>query len=279
MTTPWVLDLRDPACLDRRMAGGKGAGLAALARAGLPTLPGFVVTTAAFLVAGGRTPGRLPGLAAAVAEQARALGSGCYAVRSSARAEDGAEASWAGVLETCLGVPADRLLRAVARVWRSASGPRARAYRTRGPAGVAVVIQPLAPARASGTCFTAAPLRARTPLVVVEAVAGLGAPLVGGRLSPDRYLFDRRTAVLLEARPARQPWMLAVPDGTGRAAAPLRARLAPAAAAAPKLPLAAARRVARLALAAERRLGRPQDIEWVWAGGDIALVQARPLTG
>lgn len=268
-----VLDLAVRAALDPALAGGKGAGLARLARAGFPTLPGFVVTTAAFHAAGGRAPARVPGLAAAVRVHLARLPAGPYAVRSSAVAEDGREASFAGVLDTRLGVPAARVLRAVGTVWRSAAGPRARAYDHGARPVLAVVVQPLAAARAAGTCFTASPLGARTPLVVVEAVAGLGAPLVGGAVTPDRYLLDRRTGIVLEARTAPQPWRL-----VRTRAGLLRQRLAPATAEARKLPLAAVRRVARLALAAERRLGGPQDVEWVWTGDAVALVQARPLT-
>jgi pyruvate,water dikinase len=269
----WVVSLADRAALDPTVAGGKGAGLARLARASLPTLPGLVVTAAAFRAGGGRAPGRVAGLAEAVRARLTPLGRGPFAVRSSAVAEDGPGASWAGVLDTRLGVPAAGVLRAVGAVWRSAHGARARAYAGRRAPELAVVIQPLAPAAAAGNCFTASPKAARVPLLVIEAVAGLGAPLAGGTLTPDRYLVDRATGVVLDVRLAVQPWRLAPgPQGL------VRARRAREAAPAPKLPLAVVRRVARLALAAERRLGGPQDVEWVWTGEQVALLQARPLT-
>src|SRR5689334_10729193 len=98
---------------DRNLAGGKGANLGELVRAGFPVPPGFVVTTAAYravlgesgvgeslaalveadapgsemrhLFSATRIPGQLRGdIAAAYA----ALGSGPVAVRSSATAED-----------------------------------------------------------------------------------------------------------------------------------------------------------------------------------------------
>jgi pyruvate,water dikinase len=269
---PLVLSLRDRHALDPSVAGGKGAGLARLARAGLPVPPGLVLTTEAFRLAAGRAPGRVPGLARALHAARRRLGRGPYAVRSSAAAEDGSGRAFAGVLDTRLGVPAGDLLRAVRAVWASAGSARARAYGAR-PGAVAVVVQPLLRARAAGTCFTAVPRLARTPLLVVEAVAGLGAPLVAGDLTPDRYLVDRRTGIVLEARPARQPWAL-VP---ARGGAPRRRRLDEATASAAKLPLAAVRRLARLALRLERQAGVAQDIEWVETDDGLALVQARPL--
>lgn len=268
----WVVNLADGAALDAAVAGGKGAGLARLARASLPTLPGFVVTTDAFRAAAGAAPRQVAGLPRAVRAQLARLGRGPFAVRSSAPAEDGRDASWAGVLDTRLGVPAAGVLRAIGVVWQSAHGPRARAYAGRRPPELAVVVQPLAAATAAGICFTASPRSARTPLVVVEAVAGLGAPLADGTLTPDRYLVDRATGVVLDARPSAQPWAL-VPGRRGL----VRVRLARGAAA-PKLPVAVVRRVARLALAVERRFGGPQDVEWVWTGETVTLVQARPLT-
>ncbi len=272
-----VVDLADRTALDPAVAGGKAAGLARLARAGFPTLPGFVVTAAAFRAAAGRPPSRVPGLGAAVREHLAHLGPGPFAVRSSAAREDGQAASWAGIFDTRLGVRAAAVMRAIGAVWRSSTGTRARAYGGAEAPVLAVVVQPLGAARAAGTCFTASPREARTPFAVVEAVAGLGAPLVGGLLTPDRYLVDRATGIVLEARPARQPWRLAV--GRASPARPLvRERLAADQAIAPKLTLDAVRRIARLALAAERRFGGAQDVEWIWTGDAVLLVQARPLT-
>src|SRR5207249_9355237 len=51
-----------------------------------------------------------------------------------------------------------------------------------------------------------------------------------------------------------------------------------AAASPPALPDRALRRLARLGAAIERHFGRPQDVEWAWAGGELFLLQARPIT-
>jgi pyruvate,water dikinase len=46
----------------------------------------------------------------------------------------------------------------------------------------------------------------------------------------------------------------------------------------PALPDRALRRLARLGAVIEQHFGRPQDIEWAWAGGEPFILQARPMT-
>ena len=116
----------DPADL-----GGKGASLARLVAAGLPVPDGFVVTVAAFraYAAAGSMPADV---AAAVDAAYAALGRPAVAVRSSATAEDLAEASFAGQQDTFLDVSgADEVLAAVERCWASLVTERAMVYRAR----------------------------------------------------------------------------------------------------------------------------------------------------
>src|SRR5947208_13619377 len=127
-------------------AGGKGANLGGLRRAGFPVPDGFVITTAAYALAAeasgatGETPAsarvRLiaspvpAGIAEAVREAYRALGSPPVAVRSSATAEDLPEASFAGQQDTILGTSGEEaLIDAVRRCWASLWNERAVAYR------------------------------------------------------------------------------------------------------------------------------------------------------
>jgi pyruvate,water dikinase len=147
-------------------AGGKGANLGELMRAGLPVPPGFVIGApayAAFCDSGGlrgRIAARLASLdtadTGALAEASRdvrgmmhdepmpedvevaireayaalAGKDGPVAVRSSATAEDTESASFAGMNETFLNVRgADALVDAVRRCWSSLFGQRVIAYR------------------------------------------------------------------------------------------------------------------------------------------------------
>jgi hypothetical protein len=110
--------------LDPALVGGKAVNLARMLDADLPVPDGFVVTTVAFNA--GRERSVIP---EPIAEQIRSayadMGSPLVAVRSSATAEDMAEASMAGQYETYLniGSPAvsSRLSCSAGRARRSAS--------------------------------------------------------------------------------------------------------------------------------------------------------------
>src|SRR6266542_1356345 len=99
-------------------AGGKAHGLRHILRAGLSVPSAWC----ALPVTGDRA---LRALADALAQR----GIGRVAVRSSAADEDGAVHSFAGIHDTLLAVPLDRLAEAVAAVATSALSDRARAYR------------------------------------------------------------------------------------------------------------------------------------------------------
>src|SRR5262249_7096310 len=115
---------------DGEAVGGKGLSLAVLARAGLPVPPGFCVTAAVHRRAD--SAGLSEHLRQEIAGAYRHLGGGFVAVRSSATAEDGEAASFAGQQETYLGiVGAGEVCAAVERCWASLESERARAYRRR----------------------------------------------------------------------------------------------------------------------------------------------------
>jgi hypothetical protein len=238
-----LVNLDDPACEAPALAGNKAATLAALRRAGFEVPPGVVVPADALGVAD-----ELPQtIKAALRNMPERLGSGPWAVRSSSTAEDTERASFAGQFETVLGVNVDGLADAVLRVGRSGLSDRVKAYRgDRGPASVAVLIQPMIPAAAAGVAFTADPVTGHHR-TVIEAVEGLGERLVSGAASPERWSVEQDGSV--EA-----------PSG-GTA-----------------LDAEQARAIGDLARGVEEHFGRPQDIEWAIAGGSLWLLQARPIT-
>ena len=97
---PWVERLDQIGRDDLSLAGGKGANLGELIRAGIRVPEGFVVTTAAYAAStGGATPAELE---RAITDAYRALGVGRVAVRSSATAEDLPGAAFAGQQDTFL---------------------------------------------------------------------------------------------------------------------------------------------------------------------------------
>ena len=147
-----------------------------------------------------------PELAAALREAYATLGQPPVAVRSSATAEDLPELSFAGQQDTFLHViGAEALLEAVVRCWSSLWTARAIGYRARygfphGEVALAVVVQEMVPAEASGVLFTANPLTGVRTQTVIDATLGLGEALVSGQVEPDHYVVDTAKGEILEKR-------------------------------------------------------------------------------
>jgi phosphohistidine swiveling domain-containing protein len=228
--------------------GGKAAALVRLVAAGFDVPPFVTLTPAAFAIEGLNAQGR-----SALADAIASLGAGPFAVRSSAREEDGACHSHAGQFLSLLGVAGVDLPGACAQVWQSGMTEGLRAYRrSRGldpeAGGPAVIVQRLVAARAAGVAFSADPVSGRRDRIVLSAVAGLGDRLVGGEVDGASYVLDKATGALL-TEPAGGP--LTVPD------------------------LAALRDAV---LRIEAVFGGAQDVEWAFEGARLLILQARPIT-
>jgi pyruvate,water dikinase len=264
---------------DLAEVGGKGANLGELTGAGLPVPDGVVLTTAAYrayVAADGVLP---EDVAAAVREAYREVG-GAVAVRSSATAEDQADASFAGQHDTFLNVrDADGVQAAVLDCWASLWTDRAKAYRAeRGiepdAVALAVVIQRMVPAESSGVLFTANPANGRRDQVVVSAAWGLGESVVGGLVSTDDHVVDKATGRLVSRRVADQAEMTVYSDGAGTEQRAVPVDLGGKAV----LDDAAVAELTRLGVRIEEHFGVPQDVEWARAEGRFHIVQSRPIT-
>ncbi|WP_342372462.1 PEP/pyruvate-binding domain-containing protein [Propioniciclava soli] len=288
-----VLPLADVGREDIRLAGGKGANLGELLRAGFPVPDGFVVTTAAFddSSAGSGSGGSGSGgsgsvrpvsdaLAGVVAAAYASLGGGPVAVRSSATAEDLPTASFAGQQDTYLGVVGtDAVVDAVARCWASLFTERAVAYRAAaeragrdapGHLSMAVVVQLLVEAEVAGVLFTAHPVTGRRDESVITAAWGLGESVVGGTVEPDEFVVGAdRIRVTMGSK---QSMTVATDGGVTQRPTPDDRRRART------LTDDQARALASLGARIAAHFGSPQDIEWVLAGGEFQIVQARPIT-
>jgi pyruvate,water dikinase len=250
--------------------GGKAAALARLRGLGLPVPDGFCVTVEGFARRGGE------GFAGALAAAWERLGTAAAAVRSSAAGEDGARASFAGLHATRLGVTSAAAV-AAALDELAASAAAAAGYRARrglgDPTGMAALVQRLVAAEVAGVAFTRHPLTGEQ-VTVVEASWGLGEAVVAGLVTPDRFTVSPAGAVVVDAVGGKEVAVVAAADGDGVR----RVEVEPARRVRPCLDAAAARAVAGLARACERRLGAPQDVEWALAGGRLYLLQSRPIT-
>ncbi|MFC4061765.1 PEP/pyruvate-binding domain-containing protein [Planomonospora corallina] len=285
---------------DLATVGGKGASLAALARAGLPVPGGFHITTAAYraftadfradilaaasagdagriasLFAGREVPGPI---AAEILAAHAALGEDvAVAVRSSATAEDLPTLSFAGQQDTYLGVRAEGLLEAVKRCWASLWNARAIAYRDRNgvphaDVALAVVVQELVDADAAGVMFTADPVTGDRGRTVINASWGLGEAVVGGHVTPDTVVVAGG-AVAEERTGDKSTMTVRIPGGTRQEPVPQDMRRAPVLTGTQALTLAA------LGARVQELYGAPVDVEWARHGGAFAIVQARPVTG
>jgi len=287
VSTPAVVWLGEATCGDCRVLGGKAGTLCRLA-AEYPVPPGFCVTAAAWAEARAGAglngavlpPWLAPEVQAAYARLAEVAGIAApsVAVRSSALDEDGAGTSFAGQHESYLNVIGpEAVVRAVAACWASARSDRALAYRRRhglpAQSPVAVLVQLLVPADVSAVVFSANPVTGARDEIVINASWGLGESIVGGTVTPDTYIL-RKTGPAVRSRTLAEKRRMTVPagDGTHEVEVPrfLRTRAA--------LTDAQAAEMAALALSLERRMGGPVDVECAVHGGQLYLLQCRPIT-
>ncbi|MCI0394289.1 MAG: hypothetical protein L0332_36035 [Chloroflexi bacterium] len=309
----FVVSLEAIGQVDAHRAGNKAATLGLMQAAGFPVPPGVCVTTEAFHLAmaahwpavqaalrglDGQDPAgadqvaraidrllsglRVPGTVMAALDDALAAisaGGAGLAVRSSATAEDRTDASFAGQYATVLGVSAAGLHQAIRACWCSFFSANALAERARrgllqADEGMAVLIQPMIVAECAGVCFSVDPVRQRRDRLVISAAWGLGAGVVDGSVPADtawvrrqdfqvekQHIVEKSAQISLSPAGGIRP--VAVPAEKRRAAC---------------LPAAWLPRIAQFTLAAELLCGRPQDVEWAIAGGQVWVLQSRPLT-
>src|SRR5262245_26556761 len=121
------------------------------------------------------------------------------AVRSSATTEDAADASFAGLQDTYLWVKGtDEVLRMVRRCWASLYSVESIGYRrSRGVpehnVAMAVVVQTMVDARSAGVMFTRSPTTGDRSIIAIEGAWGLGSAVVGGEVTPDRWVVSKIT--------------------------------------------------------------------------------------
>ncbi|WP_234186733.1 PEP/pyruvate-binding domain-containing protein [Shinella sp. NM-101] len=203
------------------------------------------------------------------------------AVRSSATAEDAAGASFAGEYDTFVGMRGiDEVALYVRRCWASAYTARSMAYAWKNgiqPTEVemAVVVQKTVNARSAGVMFTLSPLSGDRSRIVIEAAYGLGLSVVGGEVTPDRYVVGKVGLGLVEQVLGEKA--IEYIDGTTTAEVSAERRAAFC------LSEEEAVALARLGKSLERQHGHPVDVEFAIdrdlpAGANLILLQCRPET-
>ena len=267
---------------DLSHVGGKGLNLGKLIRAGFPVPNGFCVTTDAYRLSvqglseqnenSIKNIGLSPELVSEIRTAREKLQTTTVAVRSSATAEDLAEASFAGQQDTFLNVTSDELLDALKACWASLWSERATAYRQtqkiadKGLA-MAVVIQEMCESDVSGVLFTAAPFNENAS--IIESNWGLGESVVSGAITPDSFHVSRETGEVLERNVATKREMVTA-TGVNEVATTQQD--------VPSLTDAQLKALTQLGMQVETYYGQPMDIEWALTEGQFVLLQSRYIT-
>ena len=217
----------------------------------------------------------------------------CFAVRSSATAEDLPDASFAGQQETYLNITgADNLIDAVKRCFASLYNDRAISYRVHQgfvhaqvalSAGIQRMVR--SDSGASGVMFTLDTESGFRDVVFINAAYGLGETVVQGSVNPDEYIVHKpmlrlgKRAVIRKNLGEKAIRMVF----TAQTAADRSTRIEDVPTALRQqfaLSEAETLELARYALIIEEHYGRPMDIEWGRDGldGKLYILQARPET-
>lgn len=207
------------------------------------------------------------------AEPAAAL----WAVRSSSPEEDLEGSSFAGGYETILGVNRDRLEEAIHQTFASCLDLRIVIYKRQAGFSVtdpkiAVVVQKQIASDVSGVGFSLNPLSNDFDEAVFNSNWGLGETVVSGTVTADTFIVNKVSKKVLERRLGKKEtsiWLL--PEGSTVERVDDRHN---------QLTLSdrLLRSLSNLITQVETFYKQPIDIEWACAGGQLYLLQARPIT-
>jgi pyruvate,water dikinase len=203
------------------------------------------------------------------------------AVRSSATTEDASDASFAGLQDTYLWVSGvEHMLDRVRACWASLYSVESISYRRhRGIAesevAMAVVVQSMIAARTAGVMFTRSPTTGDPSVITIEGSWGLGSAVVGGEVTPDRWVVGKITGEIsvrdISGKHIEHRRAAAGGVETAEVEPERRARAC--------LSDAEIEQLRQIARKVERHYGCAQDIEWaIDARGSLSLLQSRPET-
>ncbi|HEU5295805.1 MAG TPA: PEP/pyruvate-binding domain-containing protein [Burkholderiaceae bacterium] len=208
------------------------------------------------------------------------------AVRSSATAEDLADASFAGQQDTYLWIRGiDEVLHHMRRCISSLYTGRAIAYRANkgfddASLAISVGVQKMANAYTAGVMFTLHPGSGDRSVIVIDSNFGFGESVVSGEVTPDQFVVNKVTLDIID-RTISHKLVCVTVDPKAQAARTF------------EVPFERQRvqsliddeitELAWMGKKIEQHYGRPMDIEWAVdkdlpAGGNIFILQARPET-
>ncbi|MDP3882410.1 MAG: PEP/pyruvate-binding domain-containing protein [Nanoarchaeota archaeon] len=297
---------------DVAIAGGKGASLGEMTKAGISVPPGFVILSEAFerfleetdlnveldsilhkvnhneihtvenaseeikaLILREEMP---QDLEKEILQEFKALNASFVAVRSSATSEDSSTAAWAGQLDSFLNTTQDSLIENVKHCWASLFTPRAIVYRfekdlNKQKISVAVVVQKMVQSEVSGIAFSVHPVTQDYNQLIIEAGYGLGEAIVSGQITPDSYVVEKQPRRIIDINVSEQDRGLYKKSSGGNEWRDLGQK--------GKEQVLTEKQIfelSELILKIESHYGFPCDIEWAFEAGKFYIVQSRPIT-
>ncbi len=201
------------------------------------------------------------------------------AVRSSATAEDLADASFAGQQDTYLNVVGEEeVLDCAKKCIASLFTDRAISYRAkRGfehmDVGLSVGIQKMVNSDAAGVMFTIDPDSGNENVMVIDSSWGLGEAVVSGKVIPDKYFIYKKNGEIVGRRLGQKETYLKYHStGTVFVNTPQERR------AQFSLTRDQIRALVEYGKKIEDHYRKRMDIEWAVEGNSIFILQARPET-
>ncbi|MDP1833621.1 MAG: PEP/pyruvate-binding domain-containing protein [Candidatus Moranbacteria bacterium] len=252
--------------------GGKGASLGELTKvSGVKVPAGFVLSTAI-------NKDNLHQHQEQILRMLAELNVEYVAVRSSATKEDSQAHSFAGQFDTFLNVTREKLLAYILKCYESLNSEKIINYcQSRdvdsGEIDLAIVVQSMINGEVSGIAFSANPVTKNRQEIVIEAGLGLGEYIVSGVITPDKYVFCRKSKSLKIMDINYQEHMLMCVDGKNiHTEVSLEKRNKR------KLTDDEIDMLVEIILNIEKHYKKPMDIEWVIKNKNIYITQARPIT-
>jgi len=200
------------------------------------------------------------------------------AVRSSATAEDLADASFAGQQDSFLNIKGNnQLITYIKKCFASLFTSRATYYRNKkgfehSKVSLAVVVQKMIDSTKSGVMFSKDPSYKKDH-IIIEAVWGLGEGIVSGKITPDTYLVSSELKIL-DKKIANKKIAISRDSGGDKSIIKLREEKSSA----QVLKEHEIIKLATIAKQLEEHYQKPQDIEFATEGEEIFIVQTRPIT-
>lgn len=203
------------------------------------------------------------------------------AVRSSAVEEDSKKASFAGQLDTYLGINGkNAVIQKIRSCWSAAFSKNVLTYcSSRGmktpPRGVAVILQELITADKAGITFSINPITGNSKQIVIESAWGLGEIVVSGKITPDTWIIEKKSNRIMKKKIMNQEYLFGISPVTNRFE---KLEIDTDLKSTPSLKEDELLKVASLASTIEKIYDYPQDIEWAIYEDKLFTLQSRPIT-